>query len=140
MLLNLYNKLKLEEKTELLATAVNKIFITDGENTVSNLQSFLLNEIPNNYDTNNVDDIDRMLNDNNLFSLDRKSSSESIGGTKIDKGTDIALTSHPSSWTPMIFGICPGTKCPDGRENRCSLCPYLITGKIFLDGVIHQTN
>jgi hypothetical protein len=140
MLLNVYNKLKLEEKRELLATAVNKIFITDGENTVSNLQSFLLNEIPNNYDTNNVDDIDRMLNDNNLFSLDRKSSSESIGGTKIDKGTDIALTSHPSSWTPMIFGICPGTKCPDGRENRCSLCPYLITGKIFLDGVIHQTN
>jgi hypothetical protein len=90
--------------------------------------------------TKNIADIDRMLNDNNLFSLDRKSSSESIGGTKIDKGTDIALTSHPSSWTPMIFGICPGTKCPDGRENRCSLCPYLITGKIFLDGVIHQTN
>ncbi len=140
MLLNVYNKLKLEEKRELLATAVNKIFLTDGENTVSNLQNFLLNEIPNNYDTSNTDDIDRMLNDNNLFSLNRKSSSESIGGTKIDKGTDIALTSHPSSWTPMIFGICPGTKCPDGRENRCSLCPYLITGKIFLDGVIHQTN
>lgn len=34
MLLNVYNKLKLEEKRELLATAVNKIFITDGENTV----------------------------------------------------------------------------------------------------------
>ena len=40
----------------------------------------------------------------------------------------------------MIFGICSGTKCPDGRENRCSLCPYLISGKIFLDGVIHQAN
>ena len=74
MLLNVYNKLKLEEKRELLATAVNKIFLTDGENTVSNLQNFLLNEIPNNYDTSNTDDIDRMLNDNNLFSLNRKSS------------------------------------------------------------------
>lgn len=140
MLLNVYNRLKLEEKRELLATAVNKIFLTDGDDTSSNIKNFLLDEIPNNYDTNNPDDIDLAFKDNNLFSLDRKSSSESKGGTKISKGTEIAISSHPSTWTPMIFGICPGVKCPDGRENKCSLCPYLITGKVFLDGIIHQAN
>lgn len=140
MLLNVYNKLELEEKRELLSTAVNKIFIAEGKDTATNLKKFLLDEIPNNYDTNEPDEIVKAFNDNDLFSLNRKSSSESLGGTKIDKGVDIAVYSHPSSWTPMIFGICPGVKCPDGRENRCSICPYLITGKIFLDGVIHQTN
>ena len=40
----------------------------------------------------------------------------------------------------MIHGICPGVKCPEGRENKCSLCPYLITGKLFMDGVVHKIN
>ena len=140
MLLNVYNKLQLEEKRELLATAVNKIFLTDGKDTLENLQNFLLDEIPNNYDLNKPEGINKAFEENGLFSLDRKSSSDSKGSTQIDKGTELARFSHPSSWTPMIFGICPGVKCPDGRENRCSLCPYLITGKLFLDGVIHQAN
>lgn len=140
MLLNVYNKLQLEEKKELLSTAVKKIFLIDGEETTENLQSFLLDEIANQYDSSNPKAIDNAMHRNGLFSLKRKSSSESQGGTKIQKGTDLARISHPSTWTPMIFGICPGTRCPDGRENRCSLCPYLITGKVFLDGVIHQAN
>jgi len=140
MLLNVYNKLKLEEKRDLLSTAVNKIFLTDGEDTSDNIKNFLLDEIPNNYDTNTPEGIGQAFEDNNLFSLDRKSSSESKGGTVVNKGTEIATTSHPSTWTPMVHGICPGVKCPDGRENRCSLCPYLITGRIFLDGAIHQAN
>lgn len=140
MLLNVYNKLKLEEKKDILSTAVNKIFLTDDINTSENIKSFLLDEMPNNYDTSSSEGINKAFKDNNLFSLDRKSSSDSKGGTAISKGTEIAETSHPSTWTPMVFGICPGVKCPDGRENRCSLCSYLITGRIFLDGAIHQAN
>ena len=40
----------------------------------------------------------------------------------------------------MIHGICPGVKCPEGRERKCSLCPHLITGKLFIEGVQHQAN
>ncbi|WP_294966257.1 hypothetical protein [Sulfurimonas sp.] len=140
MLLNVYNKLELEEKRDLLSTAVNKVFLTDGEDTPENIKNFLLDEIPNNYDTKNPYEMDKAFKDNNLFSLSRKSSSDSNNSTQVAKGTEVAISSHPSTWTPMIFGICPGIKCPDGRENRCSLCPYLITGRIFLDGVIHQAN
>lgn len=140
MLLNVYNKLQLKEKKELLSTAVKKIFLIDGEETTANLQNFLLDEMANQYDFNNPKKIDNAMHRNGLFSLKRKSSSESQGGTKMQNGTELARMSHPSTWTPMIFGICPGTRCPDGRENRCSLCPYLITGKVFLDGVIHQAN
>ena len=94
----------------------------------------------NSYDTDKPEKIENAFHANGLFSMKRKSSSESQGGTQINNGISIAKTSHPSTWTPMIFGICPATKCPDGRENRCSLCPYLITGRVFLDGVIHQAN
>lgn len=140
MLLNVYNKLQLEEKRELLSTAVKKIFLIDGEDTPEKLQNFLLDEMSNSYDANKPEKIEKAFHANGLFSMQRKSSSESLGGAQISSGTDIAKTSHPSTWSPMIFGICPGTKCPDGRENRCSLCPYLITGRVFLDGVIHQAN
>lgn len=40
----------------------------------------------------------------------------------------------------MIHGICPAVKCPEGREDSCSLCPYLITGKLFTEGITHQLN
>jgi hypothetical protein len=140
MLLNVYNKLQLKEKRELLSTAANKILLIDGEDTSENLQSFLLDEIATEYKIDDSTKIDNALYRNGLFSLNRKTSSDSKVGKKLRQGTDLAQASHPSTWTPMIFGICPGTKCPDGRENRCSICPYLITGKVFLDGIIHQAN
>ena len=140
MLLNVYNKLEMSEKKKLLSTAVNKVFLTDEGKTSDNLRNFILDELPNNYDFENPKEVNRAITDNGLFSMQRKSSSESVGGTKISLGTSLAKSSHPSTWTPMIFGICPGTRCPDGRENKCSLCPYLITGRLFLDGVIHQAN
>ena len=55
-------------------------------------------------------------------------------------GIDIATIKHPTSWFPMISGICPGVQCPEGRERKCSLCNYFITGKLFLNGVIHMAN
>ncbi|MCD6258712.1 MAG: hypothetical protein J7J31_03805 [Helicobacteraceae bacterium] len=140
MLLNVYNKLQIAEKRDLLSTAVKKIFLIDGEDTPDKLQNFLLDEMTNSYDNNEPNSLKQAFRANGLFSLTRKSSSESQDGTQIDNGTEIAQSSHPSTWTPIIFGICPGTKCPDGRENRCSLYPYPITDRIFLDGVIHQAN
>lgn len=76
MLLNIYNKLQLEEKRELLAIVVNKIFLTVKEKTTSNLKDFLLNEILNNYDINTSEGINKVFKDNGLFLLDKKSSSE----------------------------------------------------------------
>ena len=46
----------------------------------------------------------------------------------------------PLNWLPVTGGICPGVKCPEGREKKCSLCPYFITGLYFIDGVIFRAN
>jgi len=47
---------------------------------------------------------------------------------------------HWTHWKSYSFGICGKPDgCPIGAENRCSLCPYLATGPLYLHGVIAKT-
>lgn len=138
MLLQIYIQLTREEKESKLKSAVDKIFFGRKENIIENSKDLIKGEMVRAFNKGK-DETAQALEDNALISLNRKASS-SNSQQSLDKGTTIALTKHPSSWMPMIHGICPGVKCPEGRENKCSLCPYLITGKLFMDGVVHQSN
>lgn len=139
-LTNIYIKLTYEEKVGAMSSAVSKLFFGQEENLVDTINKFVMDEIPSNYNTDNPEDLKRALDDNGLFSLIRKNGFDNNRHENMDTGTDIATNKHPSEWFAMIHGICPGVKCPVGRERKCSLCPYLVTGRLFLDGIVHQAN
>lgn len=137
-LVRVYIQLTKDEKKIKLKTAVDKIFMGDKETLVDNGQIFVNGELTRAYEYGE-ESMKNALENNSLFSIFRKA--YSTNENKILKmGTQIALEIHPSGWFPMIHGICPGVKCPEGRENKCSLCPYLITGKLFMEGIVHQSN
>lgn len=138
MLMRIYVRLTMDEKKKHLRTAINKIYTGELESLVDASTAFVRMEIPTNYDVSNPDEMQRAIHENGLFSLFRKA--PDYDSTEMDTGEELAMTNHPSTWFPMIHGICPGVQCPVGREKKCSLCPYLITGKIFLEGVVHQAN
>lgn len=139
-LLGIYVRLTTDEKKKTLTSAISKLFFGDDETLVENTKKFVLEEIPNHYNISDPNEISKAFEDNGLFSLLRKKDPEQYGTTKSILGVAIASSKHPSEWFPMIHGICPGVKCPEGRERMCSLCPYLITGKLFLNGITHQAN
>ncbi len=138
MIVNVYTKFTQEEKKEILQSAVEKLRFDQPESIVNNIENFIFNEIPSNYNTKDPKDIKRAFTENGLFSMKRKATT--LNDIEIGLGTDLASLKHPSSWFPMISGICPGVQCPEGRERRCSLCSYFVTGKIFLNGIIHMAN
>lgn len=137
-LTRIYINLTRKEKEVHLKSAMDKIFFGDSDSLVKNTSSLLGGEIADAYEKNK-DDVKIALKDNALFSLARK---KSIYSTQKEHklGIDISVDNHPSTWFPMIHGICPAVKCPEGRERRCSLCPYLITGKLFINGIILKVN
>lgn len=138
MLMRIYVRLTMDEKKKHLQTAINKIYTGELESLVDATTSFVRVEIPAHYDVTKPEERQRAIDENGLFSLFRKA--PDYDSTEMDSGERLAMTNHPSTWFPMIHGICPGVQCPVGREKKCSLCPYLITGKIFLEGVVHQAN
>ncbi|AXX95691.1 site-specific integrase [Arcobacter ellisii] len=83
------------------------------------------------------------LKKNHLFTLKRivtdvrKTTNTRI---EIDNGLEVMSEIHWTHWQSYSFGICGKPDvCPIGAENRCSLCPYLATGPLFLQGVIIKT-
>lgn len=138
MLMRIYVRLTMDEKKKHLHTAINKIYTGELESLVDASTTFVRKEIPEHYDASKPEEMQRAIHENGLFSLFRKA--PDYDSTEMDSGERLAMTNHPSTWFPMIHGICPGVQCPVGREKKCSLCPYLITGKIFLEGVVHQAN
>ncbi len=137
-LMRVYINLTRKEKVEKLESAIDKIFFGDKENLIENSADLIHGELTRAY-KGGKENLETSFEDNALFSMSRKAS-YTEEALKLEKGTEIAQKKHPTCWLPMIHGICPGVKCPEGRENKCSLCPFLITGKLFIDGVIHQIN
>lgn len=139
MIVNVYTKFTKEEKKKILRSAVDKLRFDEPETLVQNVENFIFSEIPNKYNTKDSNDVKRAFKENGLFSMERKATGlyESV---EMESGVDLAALKHPSTWFPMISGICPGVQCPEGRERKCSLCGYFITGKLFLNGVKHIAN
>lgn len=137
-LLKIYINLTKEEKKEKLQSAVKKIYFDKPEKLVENTKDLIASELVESYEKGK-DDMDRALRDNALFSLNRKGISQNHK-ERVSSGTEVALHHHPSTWSPLIHGLCPAVKCPSGREDKCSLCPYLITGKLFIDGITLKAN
>ena len=137
IMLNVYNKLTNEEKKKLLRSAEHKIMFDNPEKLKDNTEKFIQKEILPHYDKNNPDKLKKILSDNNLFTQKVKKSSTS--SRKVDAIDEIVKIS-PLQWIPIAGGICPNVVCPDGREKKCSLCPYFITGIYFIDGIIFRAN
>jgi site-specific recombinase XerD len=137
-LIMVYVDLKREEKEKSLRSAVKKIYFGDKETLIESSNALIKGELTKAYETSK-ESLTATLDDNKLFSLYRKGSASGIQ-QELHRGTEIAHLKHPSIWRPMIHGLCPSVKCPEGRENKCSLCPYLITGKLFTEGITHQLN
>ena len=140
MIVTVYTKFTHDEKTRMLQSAVNKLEFSNQETVLENVNNFIYDEIPNNYNISDEKDMKKAFKENGLFSLPRNAFSSNDINMEMELGTDIAHIRHPSLWTPMIHGICPGVACPEGRERRCSLCPYFITGKLFMNGLKHMAN
>ena len=137
-LIRIYVNLTREEKERSLRSAVNKIYFGDKETIVQSSKSLIKGEFVDAYNVGK-DALKETLENNKLYSFYRKAF-VSKDSKELAPGTEIALGKHPSTWRPMIHGICPSVKCPEGRENKCSLCPYLITGKLFSNGIVHHLN
>ena len=137
-LTRIYINLTMSEKKEKLKSAIDKIYFGDSSTLLESTKDLLKGELVRAYE-NNKESLEAALTDNALFSLNRKTFDTSNKGS-FSVGTDIALSHHPSTWFAMVHGICPSVKCPDGRENKCSLCPYLITGKLFTNGIALKAN
>lgn len=137
MVLDTYNRLNFEERQAMLSSAYKKVFLGIDKDMVQNTKEFVYNELGELYQKEGANGLEKGFNGNNLFSLQRKNFSDN---EEVQLGINFAKNTEPSTWFPMIHGICPGVQCPQGREKKCSLCPYLITGRIFFDGIAHQTN
>lgn len=140
MIVSVYTKFTHNEKKEILRTAVNQIDFSEEDDFLLNVESFIYDEIPNNYDMTSSKGVKKAFKDNGLFSLSRNSYSGNSIKIDVELGTDIAIDRHPSLWTPMVHGICPATTCLEGRDRKCSLCPYFITGRLFIKGIKHMAN
>lgn len=46
----------------------------------------------------------------------------------------------PIFWTPLDYGICTQSRCPNGLEKRCSLCPYFLTNPMHMERIALQIN
>lgn len=138
ILLRIYINLTLQEKKEKLKSAVNKIYFGDPETLVQSTSDLISGELVEAYEKSK-DELSRTLKDNALFSLNRRVPLDS-NSTEYMPGVEIAKEHHPSTWLPMVYGMCPAIKCPDGREHKCALCPYLITGKLFINGIALKAN
>ena len=137
IMFNVYNKLSNEEKRRLLRSAEQKIMFDDPARITDNTKKMIYNEILPYYDKENPNKLKKILDKNALFAQKRKKSSNSE--VKID-GMEEVLKISPLQWLPIVGGICPSIACPDGREKRCSLCPYFITGRYFIDGIVFRAN
>jgi len=137
-LLQIYIQLTREEKESALRSAVDQIYFGEKEKMLEHTHDLIRGELTRAYHDGEKGMV-RALEDNKLFSLYRKPWDDG-DYRDLYPGNEIATQIHPSRWQPMIYGICPGVACPDGRENHCSLCPHLITGKLFLEGITHQIN
>jgi hypothetical protein len=137
-LMRFYISLTLEEKKSKLKSAIKKIYFGKPNTLIQSTTDLIRGEFIDAYN-NNKEDLDKALNQNHLFSLNRKLPDKSTHSEYV-LGVEIARKNHPSTWSPMVHGICPAVQCPDGRENKCSLCPYLITGKLFINGIALKAN
>ncbi len=138
MLMQIYIRLTKEEKKTKLRSAVDKIFFGNKETLVQSGIDLIKGELTEAFN-NGEEALRDTFEANGLRSIHTRSPYPATEG-EYQLGTDIALKKHPSSWKSMIFGLCPCVKCPIGRENKCSLCPYLITGRLFMEGITHQAN
>lgn len=135
-LLRVYINLNLDEKKDKLKSAIENIYFDGPKEQIKNTSDLIRGELVSAYE-DDQNKLQEALAQNDLFSLSR-SVPESSKHSEYILGVEV--NNHPSTWLPMIHGICPAVKCPDGRENRCSLCPYLITGKLFLNGITLKAN
>jgi translation elongation factor EF-1beta len=139
-LTRIYIRLTKKEKEVKLKSAIDNIYFGKQDELTQNTSDLIKGELTEAYKLG-VQALENTFEKNALFSLHRKAT---FGDTKklrkLELGTSILTEKHPTSWIPMIHGICPAVKCPEGREHKCSLCPYLITGKLFIEGVVHQIN
>jgi hypothetical protein len=137
-LMRVYINLTMDEKKEKLKSAIKNIYFGNSDNLIQNTSDLIKGEFVDAYNSNK-ESLDKALSQNQLFSLNRKLPDKSTHSEYI-LGVEIARNNHPSTWSPMVHGICPAVQCPDGRENKCSLCPYLITGKLFINGITLKAN
>jgi len=75
-----------------------------------------------------VETVISKMRDNGLFFLER------ITNEKLE----LDDMSMPLSWKSFSYGICTRAQCPAGVENKCSLCPFLATGRPFIAGIALQ--
>lgn len=137
-LLRIYINLTQEEKKKKLKSAIKEIYFGDSKTLLQSTSDLIAGEFVEAFQKDK-NSLKSALCENGLFSLERKLP-QGVSDTKSALGSEIALVHHPSNWFGMIHGICPAVKCPDGREHRCSLCPYLITGKLFINGIMLKAN
>ena len=137
IMLHVYNKLSFNEKKELLKSAEKSIMFDNPEKLKDAKEKLIQEEIFPYYDPEKPEKLKSILETNKLFTPRVKKGSNT---TKIINAIDEVAKISPLNWIPIAGGICPSTTCPDGREKRCSLCPYFVTGIHFLDEIIFRVN
>ncbi len=137
-LLRVYVNLTLDEKKDKLKSAIKNIYFGEPKELLESTADLISGELVDAYEKGG-DRLSDALKQNHLFSLERQLP-EGSTFTKYTPGIEIATRNHPSTWSPLVHGLCPAVTCPDGREHKCSLCPYLITGRFFANGIASKAN
>jgi len=137
IMLHVYNKLTFSEKKKLLKSAEKSIMFDDPEKLNDSKEKFIQEEILPYYNMDKPEKVKSILESNKLFTPKVKKGSNS---TRLINAIDEVTKISPLNWIPIAGGICPNVTCPDGREKKCSLCPYFITGIYFIDEIVFRLN
>lgn len=137
IMFQVYNKLSKDEKRKILKSTEKRIMFDDPKTIENSTEKFIQEELMPYFDPESPDKLKTILNTNNLFTPNVK---KSINSSKTVNAIDEVIKISPLNWIPITGGICPNVMCPPGREKKCCLCPYFLTGKYFLDGIIFRAN
>lgn len=141
-LINIYIKIPNEELIESFFKIKDTIDTTSLEG-LNRSHTHIPKEIIQHIPSDNPEEIHAELQKNSLFTLSRSTIHARLSKNareQISNGLELMSKIHWTHWKSYSFGICGKPDgCPIGAENRCSLCPYLATGPLYLHGVIAKT-
>lgn len=141
-LINIYIKIPNDELVESffkIRDAVDTTTLEGLSKNHNNIPKTIIQYIP----SDNPKEILAELKKNNIFTLPRITINAKLTKNvreEISNGLELMSKIHWTHWKSYSFGICGKPDgCPIGAEDRCSLCPYLATGPLYLHGVIAKT-
>lgn len=141
-LINIYIKIPNDELIESFFKIQNKVDTSSMEG-ISKHHTRIPKIMFEDVNAHNPEEVYKVLQDNHLFTMNRIAYDHKGMVNNKEMVTDGLMRVskiHWSFWIPYTYGMCgQPNACPFGAQVRCSLCPYLVTGPMYLHGIVAKT-